>query len=42
MLIEDYDKRTLQQQLTALGFTPSIYSPHYSLITPKLLTACHG
>jgi glycerophosphoryl diester phosphodiesterase len=41
MLIEDYDKRTLQEQLTALGFTPSIYSPHYSLVTPKLLTACH-
>ena len=41
MLIEDYDKRTLQEQLTELGFTPSIYSPHYSLVTPKLLTACH-
>ncbi len=42
MLIEDYDKRPLEQQLQALGFVPTIYSPHYSLINQKLMEACHG
>jgi glycerophosphoryl diester phosphodiesterase len=27
MLIENYDKRSLTEQLKALGFTPDIYSP---------------
>ncbi|MEJ7911512.1 MAG: glycerophosphodiester phosphodiesterase family protein, partial [Chitinophagaceae bacterium] len=27
--------------LTALGFDPTIYSPHYSLVTPELVDACH-
>lgn len=42
MLIEDNDGRTLQQQLNALGFVPTIYSPHYSLVTPELLDACRA
>ena len=41
MLIEDDDKRTLDEQLTALGFIPTIYSPHYSLVTPNLVENCH-
>lgn len=41
MLIEDYDKRSLDEQLTALGFTPTIYSPHYSLVSKKLVDHCH-
>ncbi len=41
LLIEDYDKRSLQEQLKTLGFTPSIYSPHYSLITDDLIKKCH-
>lgn len=41
MLIEDDDKRSLDEQLTALGFTPTIYSPHYSLVTPTLIEDCH-
>jgi len=41
MLIEDYDKRTLDEQLTALGFTPTIYSPHYSLVSKELVDRCH-
>ena len=27
MLIEDFDKRSLEQQLADLGFVPTIYSP---------------
>ncbi|MFN4285882.1 MAG: glycerophosphodiester phosphodiesterase [Lacibacter sp.] len=42
MLVEENDKRTLQQQLDALGFVPTIYSPHYSLVTPELITACRA
>ena len=42
MLIEDNDGRSLQQQLDALGFVPTIYSPHYSLVTPELLAACRS
>ncbi len=41
LLIEDFDKRTLAQQLKDLGFTPTIYSPAYSLVTPALLGDCH-
>ena len=42
MLIEGYDKRTLQEQLDALGFTPTIYSPEHSLITKQLIDSCHS
>ncbi|MBI3137533.1 MAG: glycerophosphodiester phosphodiesterase [Sphingobacteriales bacterium] len=41
MLIEDYDKRTLEEQLKALAFTPSIYSPGYQLVNESLLKKCH-
>jgi len=41
MLIEDFDKRDLNDQLKTLGFTPSIYSPDYSLVTEKLVKRCH-
>ncbi|RAI99825.1 glycerophosphoryl diester phosphodiesterase [Chitinophaga skermanii] len=40
-LIEDYNKNTLDQNLADLGFTPTVYSPHYSLVTPALVKACH-
>lgn len=41
MLIEDFDKRTLEEQLKALGFTPTIYSPAYQLVTGTLISKCH-
>lgn len=41
MLIEDYDKRTLDEQLNSLGFIPTIYSPAYSLVNKKLVDVCH-
>ena len=40
-LIEDFDKRTFEEHLKALGFKPTIYSPHYSLVTAELLKQCH-
>jgi glycerophosphoryl diester phosphodiesterase len=41
MLIEDFDKRGLDEQLKALGFIPTIYSPDYSLVNDELLKKCH-
>jgi len=41
MLIEDFDKRSLNDQLKALGFTPTIYSPDYSLVNHDLMKKCH-
>jgi glycerophosphoryl diester phosphodiesterase len=41
MLIEDYDKRSLEDQLKALGFLPAIYSPAYELVTGDLVKKCH-
>jgi glycerophosphoryl diester phosphodiesterase len=41
MLIEDYDKRTLEEQLQSLGFTPTVYSPHHSLVTKEVVKSCH-
>jgi glycerophosphoryl diester phosphodiesterase len=41
MLIEDFDKRSLEDQLKVLGFIPTIYSPHYSLVNEELLKKCH-
>ncbi len=41
MLIEDYDKRTLEEQIKALGFAPTIYSPAYILVNEDLIKKCH-
>ncbi len=41
MLIEDFDKRSLDEQVKALGFIPTIYSPAFSLVNEKLLSSCH-
>lgn len=40
LLIEDSDKRAFALQLRDLGFIPSVYSPHYSLVTPLLVKQC--
>ena len=40
LLIEDYDKRSLDDQLKNLGFTPTIYSPAHQLVTPALVQQC--
>ena len=41
-LIEDYDKRSLEAQLGQLGFVPTVYSPHYSLVNSDLIKKCHA
>lgn len=41
LLIEDNDTRTLNKQLDELGFVPSVYSPHYSLVNNELIQECH-
>ena len=40
LLIENNDKRSLDEQLQQLGFTPNVYSPHYSLVTASLVEQC--
>ncbi len=40
-LVEDYDKRTVEAHLLELNFIPSIYSPHYSLVSGDLVKKCH-
>ncbi len=42
MLIEDNDKRGIEKQIGALCFTPSIYSPHFSLVNEALVTYCRS
>ena len=41
LLIEDDDKRSIEEQLDQLGFIPSVYSPHYSLVSDTSLKYCH-
>ncbi|HZH65275.1 MAG TPA: glycerophosphodiester phosphodiesterase family protein, partial [Flavisolibacter sp.] len=41
LLIEGDDRRPLEEQLQQLGFTPFVYSTHFSLVTPELIKQCH-
>ena len=41
ILIEDFDERGLKDQLKALGFFPTIYSPEYKMVTEDLVKRCH-
>ncbi len=41
MLIEDFDKRGLEEQIKDLGFSPTIYSPAYILVNGNLVKKCH-
>ncbi|MEO6583706.1 MAG: glycerophosphodiester phosphodiesterase family protein, partial [Ferruginibacter sp.] len=41
LLIEGEDKRTVENQLKELGFNPTIYSPHFSLVTIDLIQKLH-
>ncbi len=40
LLIEADDKRTPSAQVQELGFTPNIYSPHFSLVNEALASEC--
>ena len=42
LLIEEGDTSPLKMQLQELGFTPSIFSTHFSLVTEQLVSACHA
>jgi glycerophosphoryl diester phosphodiesterase len=42
MLIEDFDKRSLVEQIKALGFIPTIYSPAFVQVNEKLVKSCHS
>lgn len=41
VLVGGGEKRTLAQQLDELGYTPEMYSPHYSAVTAELVAECH-
>jgi len=41
MLIDNSDTRTLDEQLKALGFVPTVYSPAYQLVNESLVQHCH-
>jgi len=41
VLVSGDDKKTLAQQLEEMGYQPQMYSPHYSLVTPELVSQCH-
>jgi glycerophosphoryl diester phosphodiesterase len=41
MLIEDYDKRSFEEQIKDLGFSPTIYSPAFVLVNESLVKKCH-
>jgi len=42
MLIEADDKRTIEKQITDLGYTPTVYSPDASLVNDALIKYCHA
>lgn len=42
VLIGGTEKRSLDEQLTALGYIPEMYSPSYNLVTKELVDACHA
>ncbi len=41
MLVEADDKNSFRKQISDLGFTPTIYSPEFSLVIPGLIKECH-
>ncbi|MFT3980293.1 MAG: glycerophosphodiester phosphodiesterase family protein [Ferruginibacter sp.] len=42
VLIGGGEKRTLDEQLKALGYVPEMYSPSQTLVTRELVDACHA
>jgi glycerophosphoryl diester phosphodiesterase len=41
VLIDAGDSRTLPEVWSTLGFMPSIYSPHYTLVSRQIIEGCH-
>lgn len=42
LLIDEDNLLSLQENLHTLGFIPTIYSPHHSLVTAQLIKNCHA
>ncbi|HUQ96744.1 MAG TPA: glycerophosphodiester phosphodiesterase family protein [Chitinophagaceae bacterium] len=42
LLIDEGDTQTFKQNIALLGFKPTLYSPHYSLVTANLISQCHA
>ncbi len=42
VLIDGPDKRSLDDQISDLGFTPETYSPYFQRVDKKLIEACHA
>lgn len=40
LLVESNETKTLPQLIAALGFTPTIFSPHFSLVNAALIETC--
>jgi glycerophosphoryl diester phosphodiesterase len=41
LLVEASDRIGLEGRLVELGFTPTVFSPAWQLVTPELVKACH-
>lgn len=41
MLVEAFNSSSFRKQINDLGFTPTIYSPEFSLVTADLIKNCH-
>lgn len=41
LLTELTNRNSFRKQIKDLGFTPTIYSPEYTLVTSNLITSCH-
>lgn len=41
MLIEADNKNSFRKQIKDIGFTPTVYSPEFTLVTPELIKECH-
>jgi glycerophosphoryl diester phosphodiesterase len=42
LLLDEGDKRSVTENLEMLGFTPSVYSPHYKLVLPQTVADCRA
>ena len=40
-LIGGKDPKSIEEQINSLGFTPTIYSPEFSLVNKELVSGCH-
>jgi glycerophosphoryl diester phosphodiesterase len=41
MLVENLNGKSFEKELDDLGFVPTIYSPHFSVVTQSLVEKCH-